>query len=381
MSPRSGRPKAPRPPTVDPRPPARVPKSLAGGLLAVLVAVPACSGTDAHLQTYSGPQRVQNSAAPSPVAKTKPKRRPYTIAFGGDVHFEGPLRARLADPRTALGPIAPVLRRADLAMVNLETAITTGGTPAPGKQYTFRAPPSALTALRAAGVDVASMANNHGMDYMETGLRDSLAAIRRSRFPVIGIGRDAAEAYRPYRRVVNGNRVAIIAATQVIDTEFIESWTATDTRGGLASAKDEPRLLAAVRAARRNSDTVIVHLHWGAELVGCPTPAQRDLAVKLIRAGADVIVGGHAHVLLGSGYLRGRYVNYGLGNFVFYTWGPATGATGVLTLTINGRKVLKDEWTPARISGGVPVPLTGAARAQAISRWKALRTCAGLDSG
>ena len=61
-------------------------------------------------------------------------------------------------------------------MVNLETAITTGGTPAPGKQFTFRAPAAALTALKAAGVDVASMANNHGMDYMQSGLADSLAA-------------------------------------------------------------------------------------------------------------------------------------------------------------------------------------------------------------
>jgi len=358
-----------------------VPKGLLFGLLAVLTVLPACSTSSARLSTYSGPQRVKSSAGASPAAKPKPKRRPYTISFGGDVHFEGILRARLDDPRTALGPIAKVLRASDLAMVNLETAITTGGTPAPGKQYTFRAPPSALTALKAAGVDVASMANNHGMDYMETGLRDSLAAIRRSRFPVIGIGRNAAEAYRPYRRVINGNRVSIIAATQVIDTEFIGSWTATEAQGGLASAKDEPRLLAAVRAARRRSDTVIVHLHWGAELVGCPTQVQRDLALKLIRAGADVIVGGHAHILLGSGYLRGRYVNYGLGNFVFYNWGPETGRTGVLTLTINGRKVLKDEWTPARITGGIPIPLTGTARAEAVSRWESLRTCAGLDSG
>jgi poly-gamma-glutamate synthesis protein (capsule biosynthesis protein) len=307
------------------------------------------------------------------------RREPFTIAFGGDTHFEGILRGRLANPRTALGPIASVLRRADLAMINLETAITTGGTPAPGKQYTFRAPPSALTALKAAGVDVASMANNHGMDYMETGLRDSLTAIRRAKFPIVGIGRDAAEAYKPFRRTVNGNRVAIIGATQVLDAEFIQSWTATAGKGGLASAKNEARLLQAVRQARKTSDTVIVHLHWGTELQGCPNPAQRSLAPRLIAAGADVIVGGHAHILLGSGYLKGRYVNYGLGNFVFYNSGPQTGATGVLTLTIQGRKVLKDQWTPARINGGIPIPLTGQARRSALTSWNSLRSCAGLS--
>ncbi|GAA5074773.1 poly-gamma-glutamate synthesis protein (capsule biosynthesis protein) [Thermocatellispora tengchongensis] len=341
----------------------------------------ACSSAAESQDTGAGSADKSVQSVETPTAKPSPVRRPYTISFGGDVHFEGVLRTRLnANPRTALGPIASVLKRADIAMVNLETAITTAGTPAPGKQYTFRAPPSALTALKAAGVDVASMANNHGMDYMESGLADSLAAIRKTRFPVVGIGRNAAAAYRPYRKVVNGNRVAIIGATQVLDAEFIQSWTATDTKGGLASAKEEDRLIQAVRAARKNSDTVIVHLHWGTELQKCPNEAQRSLAPKLIAAGADVIVGGHAHILLGSGYLKGRYVNYGMGNFVFYNWGPETGKTGVLTLTINGRKVLKEQWTPATIQGGVPVPLTGSARTQAVADWKALRSCAGLTA-
>ncbi|MDH2426756.1 CapA family protein [Sphaerisporangium sp. TRM90804] len=356
-------------------------RAAAGVLAASLAATAAaCSAAESSSPGASSakPAPASDSATESAPEEAAPERKPFTISFGGDVHFEGVLRNRLATPRTALGPIASVLRRADLAMVNLETAITTGGTPAPGKQYTFRAPATALTALKAAGVDVASMANNHGMDYMQSGLRDSLAAIRRAKFPVVGIGRNAAEAYKPYRKTVNGNRVAIIGATQVLDAEFIQSWTATNGQGGLASAKNEQRLIQAVRQARKTSDTVIVHLHWGTELQKCPNPAQRGLAPKLIAAGADVIVGGHAHILLGSGYLKGRYVNYGLGNFVFYNSGPQTGATGVLTLTLDGRKVLKDQWTPARINGGVPIPLTGAAKRQAITNWDSLRGCAGL---
>jgi poly-gamma-glutamate synthesis protein (capsule biosynthesis protein) len=347
-------------------------------VFAVVVSLAACS--PAPEQEPLSQQADQQVAAP-PTEKPTRERRPYTISFGGDVHFEGMLRARLANPRTALGPIASVLRKADLSMVNLETAITTGGTPAPGKQFTFRAPATAFTALKAAGVDVVSMANNHGMDYMESGLADSLAAIKRSKFPVVGIGKDAAEAYRPFRRTVNGNRVAIIGATQVLDAEFIQSWTATADKGGLASAKDEASLLRAVRQARKNSDTVIVHLHWGTEMQKCPNPAQLSLAPKLVKAGADVIVGGHAHILLGSGYLRNAYVSYGMGNFVFYNSNPATtGRTGVLTLTVNGRKVLKDSWTPATIQGGVPIPMTGAAKTQAVADWKALRSCAGLSA-
>lgn len=121
------------------------------------------------------------TTAPKPTpAPTSPAPARVTLAFGGDVHFEGGLRARLGtDPRTAMGPIAKALRAADLAMVNLESAVTTGGEPAPDKEFRFRAPPSAFAALRGAGVDVATLANNHGMDFMETGLADSLAAIKR----------------------------------------------------------------------------------------------------------------------------------------------------------------------------------------------------------
>ncbi|MEU1720170.1 CapA family protein [Nonomuraea sp. NPDC005692] len=345
-------------------------------VLVVAASLAACSSApDKEPQS----KQVEQRAAESPSSKPKPARRPFTISFGGDVHFEGVLRGRLANPGTALGPIANVLRKADLTMVNLETAITTAGTPAPGKQFTFRAPATAFSALKAAGVDVASMANNHGMDYMESGLADSLAAIKRSRFPIVGIGANAAQAYKPFRKTVNGNRVAIIGATQVLDAEFIQSWTATADKGGLASAKDEASLLKAVRQARKNSDTVIVHLHWGTEMQKCPNEAQRSLAPKLVAAGADVVVGGHAHILLGAGYLDNAYVSYGMGNFVFYNSTPGTtGRTGVLTLTINGRKVLKDQWTPATIQGGIPVPMTGTARTQAVSDWKALRSCSGL---
>ncbi|MCK2214604.1 CapA family protein [Actinomadura sp. ATCC 31491] len=358
----------------------RLPRALPlFAVVASVASLAACSSAAPEKEPQA--KQVDQQAAVSPEGEPTPERRPYTISFGGDVHFEGVLRPRLASPRTALGPIASVLRQADLTMVNLETAITTGGTPAPGKQFTFRAPASAFTALKAAGVDVVSMANNHGMDYMESGLADSLAAIKRSRFPVVGIGRNAAEAYKPYRKTVNGNRVAIIGATQVLDAEFIQSWTATADKGGLASAKDEASLLRAVRQARKSSDTVIVHLHWGTEMQKCPNQAQLSLAPKLVKAGADVVVGGHAHILLGSGYLDDAYVSYGMGNFVFYNSNPATtGRTGVLTLTINGRKVLKDRWTPATIQGGVPVPMTGAAKTQAVADWRALRSCTGLSA-
>jgi poly-gamma-glutamate capsule biosynthesis protein CapA/YwtB (metallophosphatase superfamily) len=310
----------------------------------------------------------------------EPTGEPVTIAFGGDVHFEGAIGSRLAaDPATTLGPVAGVLRRADLAVVNLETAITERGTPA-GKDFTFRAPPSAFTALKAAGVDVATMANNHGLDFGPVGLGDSLAAAKAAQFPVVGIGRDADEAFRAHLTTVKGQRIAVVGATQVLDSSLAAAWTAGDGKPGLASAYQEARLLAAVKAARAAADTVIVDLHWGRELVNCPIDRQRALAPKLVAAGADVVVGSHAHILLGGGYLRGAYVDYGLGNFVFYARGGPTAQSGVLLLTLRGRAVTASRWVPAVISNGIPIPLQGSSATQAVAAWQSLRRCTGLSA-
>ena len=322
------------------------------------------------------------AAASTPVAAEQRGRlgsgKKVVLAFGGDMHFEGVLASKLAaSPATVLSPIAPTLARADLAIANLETAVTGGGLPA-AKTYTFRAPPSAFDALRGGGIDVASMANNHGLDFGESGLRDSLAAAKRARYPVVGIGSSAKQAYAPYRTTINGQRIAVIGATQVLDDHLIDAWTAGPGKPGLASAKDVRRLLEAVRRARRSADTVVVFLHWGVELMECPTTDQRTLSRALVDAGADVIVGGHAHRLQGAGRMRGALVGYGLGNFVWYGTSELSTRTGVLFVTVTGRRVDAYRWEPARIVDGVPRPMVGSERASALRSWRTLRGCTGL---
>jgi poly-gamma-glutamate capsule biosynthesis protein CapA/YwtB (metallophosphatase superfamily) len=317
-------------------------------------------------------------AARGPELATRPLDKPVVLAFGGDVHFEGVLASKLAANASGLlDPIQPVLRQADLAVVNLETAVTTGGSPTP-KAFVFRTPAAAFAALRGGGVDVASMANNHGLDYGVAGLRDSLAAAKRYRFPIVGIGLNAKQAYRPFRRTINGQRIAVIGATQVLDDELVSAWTAGPGKPGLASAKDVPRLLQEVRAARKTSDTVVVFLHWGIELEQCPSSDQRALARELVAAGADVVVGGHAHRVQGAGLIGSALVGYGLGNFVWYGTSELSTQTGVLLVTVDGRKVVGYRWVPARIVDGVPRPLTGSERRRELDSWHGLRSCTGL---
>ena len=341
---------------------------VAAGLTAAMLVGAAL---DSGGQTAGPPRKPQSTAQ-------GPDSSPVVLAFGGDVHFEGVLESKLAvSPAGVLDPIEPVFRGADLAVVNLETAVTNEGAPA-SKTFAFRTPATAFAALRGGGVDVASMANNHGLDYGVQGLRDSLAAARRYRFPVVGIGLNAKQAYRPFRRTINGQRIAVIGATQVLDDHLISTWTAGPGKPGLASAKDVPRLVQEVRAARRTSDTVVVYLHWGIELEQCPSSDQRTLARQLVAAGADVVVGGHAHRLQGAGRLGKALVGYGLGNFVWYGTSELSTQTGVLLVTVDGRRVLGYRWAPARIVDGVPHPLEGAERRSEISSWRRLRGCTGL---
>lgn len=318
------------------------------------------------------------TAAPATSA-TPPPEQPVTIAFAGDTNFEGSAAARLADdPASVLAPFAAVLAGADLAVVNMETALGTGGTPAP-KEFVFQAPASALEAFRAAGVDVVSAANNHGMDMGVEGLQETLAAEQATGFPVIGIGADETEAFEPFVADVRGRRIAVIAATQVLDGSLVDSWTAGPSKPGLASAKRVDRLVAAVEAARAGADTVVVFLHWGRERDTCPTSDQTELASALVSAGADIVVGGHAHRVQGGGRLGDAVVHYGLGNFGFQANSPEGARTGVFVVTVTGRRVDAYEWVPGRIVDHQPRPLDGAERDAELAAWESQRGCTGLS--
>jgi hypothetical protein len=306
-----------------------------------------------------------------------------TLGFGGDVHFAGAVGANLAkNPATALGTTVPqLLSGTQLRMVNLETAVTNGTCPEPqSKPYIFDAPASAVTALKSATISVATEANDHGMDCGAEGLSQNLTIASQAKYPIIGIGNTAAQAFTPYRVTIDGQRIAIIAATQVIADNLISTWTATATQPGVASAIDPTELVREVQQVRRTADTVIVYVHWGTETQTCPDPQQEPLAQQLVKAGADIVIGSNAHVLLGAGYLGGAYVDYGLGNFAFYDDTAPETDSGALVITAEGRHVTGAVWRPATILNGLPQPLTGTPATAAVQSWNAARGCTGLSA-
>jgi poly-gamma-glutamate synthesis protein (capsule biosynthesis protein) len=261
--------------------------------------------------------------------------------------------------------------------VNLETAVTTRGVPQP-KEFHFRTTGKAFTAVRAAGIDLVTMANNHVLDYGRIGLHDTIAAARRARFPYVGIGRNARAAWAPYITTIHGVRIAVIGVSQV--TELASSWVATRTRSGEANAINVRRTLAAVRAARKRASVVVVFMHWGTEGQSCPDSGQLGLAPRLAAAGASIIVGAHAHTLQGSGWLGHTFVAYGMGNFLWWEHSYST-VTGVLKLTLHPHRPLTARFVPAVVSAtGQPVPLHGARARRAARAYASLRGCTNLTA-
>jgi poly-gamma-glutamate capsule biosynthesis protein CapA/YwtB (metallophosphatase superfamily) len=367
-----------------------MPRRRCVAVLAVLMvtSATACAGSAASpeaAQTVTSvptTSAVSTSPTPARTITSAAEPGPITLAFAGDVHFEAQLRPRLNNPSTALEPITSRLSAADLTVVNLETSIGTSGTPEP-KRFTFQAPPVAFDALAAAGVDVVTMANNHGMDFGADGLSDTLAAIAADPpVEVIGIGSNADEAFAPAVIDVRRTKVAVIGAHSADDptADPTAHWAAGVDKPGLAVAQDPIRLVQAVKTAGKKADVVVVFMHWGIQGDRCPSQSQVATARALADAGADVVVGSHAHVIQGTGLLGETYVAYGLGNLVWYNPNSESASTtGVLTVTVDGGRAVKEKWAPARIrSDGLPRFAGGDDAARIVAAFSDSRECADL---
>ena len=227
--------------------------------------------------------RVADAGATPTTADIPPTTEPdlrWTLLAGGDV---------LMDRSEAVGidpfaGIVPLLAEADIALVNVEMAISDRGEPAADKQYVFRAPPGAAARIASAGVDVANLANNHAKDFGPDALIDTIDLLEAEGVIALGAGATSSDAYRHRTIEVRpGVRVAFVGASMVVPLGF----PAGASRPGIASAYQRERVLANVRAAAREADVVIAVVHWGIERMTCPDGRQRDFAFELLHNGGQ----------------------------------------------------------------------------------------------
>jgi poly-gamma-glutamate capsule biosynthesis protein CapA/YwtB (metallophosphatase superfamily) len=210
-----------------------------------------------------------------------------------------------------LAQVAPWLSAADVAMANLECVVAVGGTARRGP-YRLRAPLSAVAELRNAGFDLLGLANNHSLDFGAGALAEMSGRLRAAGIDIVGAGPRVSEAGRPVFRQVGGLRLAFLAFNLVPDPDDRPA-DAGWARAGL----DPDEAAAWVAAARAQADAAIVSVHWGSEYALRPEAAQRTAARAMVKAGADLVIGHHPHVVQGTDVSGGSFVAYSLGNLLF----------------------------------------------------------------
>lgn len=299
--------------------------------------------------------------APAPGTEGPEARGPLVVAAAGDVQ----LSRRVAAVVRAKGWAAPFRRAAelvasaDVAFCNLECPASYLGSPFPGKEDTgvlFRADPGALLGLKAAGFDVASLANNHAMDWLAPALEETLAALDVLEIERCGAGRNAEEARRPAFLEAAGRRLAFLAYVEPM-------WSAVPAGEGAGVALiDAEPVLREVRAAAAAADLVFVSLHWGEEHRGVPREEDRAFARSVVDAGAAAVIGHHPHVLQGAEFHKGAPILYSLGNFVFDMVSERTYDSAVAYLEFDGADQATLRFRPVLIDRAdyAPAPAAGA---------------------
>ncbi len=243
-------------------------------------------------------------------------KKPITLLFVGDIMSDRGVRRsvvkNLEGDYSRLFSNIPEIGVVDIAFANLEgpVADTTTGK-RKGSIYSFRMDPKTVEALSFAGFDVVSFANNHVGDYGIPAFIETMRLLREKNIAYAGTGMNYVEAVRPTVFNVRGMRIGFLAFS---DVGPVWMKAEEDTPGQLLYEKGESERIVA--EAKKEVDILFVSMHFGDEY----SPAsehQEMIARSLVDAGADGIVGHHAHVMQKIEWYKDRPIMYGLGNFIF----------------------------------------------------------------
>ena len=242
----------------------------------------------------------------------------FTLAFGGDVMLgRGVAQSLDGDWQSAFSAVRPWLAEADLTFANLESPLTTA--PQVSSGYDLRESPVAGNALRTAGFDVISLANNHALDAGNAGLAETVASLDAA--GIVGV---VTQTTGGLRQSVHYHLLAFDDSTVPLDVEIAAR---------------------SVAAAAAEADLVIASVHWGGEFQAAPGPRQQTIAQELARAGADLVIGHGPHVLQRVEWMGKTLVAYSLGNLLFDQPYPLDCRQGVIlrvTRSMRGARSVRD---------------------------------------
>ena len=247
---------------------------------------------------------------------TEPAIEDFTMFFTGDVMIQR--CTGIYDAEGINGILSEYLEQemvsADMTVINNECPFSNGGSQHPDKQFTFRVDPKYVSVIQDMGVDVASLANNHALDFGTEALLDSFATFDNAGIPYVGAGETKERAEEAIFIEAGGRTVGVLSASRVIP---VVEWNIDTRLPGLFCTYDSTRLVERIKEVEQQCDYVVVFVHWGIERNAYPEEYQHNLAKQYIDAGADLVVGNHSHVPQGIEYYNGVPIVYCLGNYIF----------------------------------------------------------------
>lgn len=322
------------------------------------------------------PQRP--SPTPSPTITASPTVIPITeLLFTGVIVPARCVQAAIDENGNAdfiYEDMHTMIANADLAVGTLNAALSDYA-PRTGCVRTFVLVGGSenADALAVAGFDVVSVATNHikncgPTDCGDRAFLDTLKNLRRVGIEPVGAGENLDEALKPIVATINGVRFGFVSLGEIEARAF-----AADDTPGIAVLTDE-NLQASIESTKNITDVVIVLPHWGSDYSETPNYRQLHFAQVAVDAGADVVIGNHAHVIQGMQNIDGVPVFYGLGNFVFdQSWSSTTQQGIVVRMLFEGSRYISHEVIPVHIDndGHVYIPETEEA-AEILGRFQSI---------
>ena len=327
------------------------------------------------LLVFAGLSYFRPSYSETQIGSAEPKKsvepdKDYTISIVGDISLADNWEVMPQYDNRGKGvngilsdEVLKIMRESDFMVANSEFTVSNRGSKIPGKYYTFRAKPERLSIYGDMGVDLVTLANNHVYDFGPLAFSDMLDSFEAIKMPYVGAGRNLKEAKKPYYLTLpDGYRVAFVNATRA-EKWGIDTPGATATTGGVLLCYDTAEFIDTIKEAKANSDYVIAIIHWGTEGSHQLEQVQKTTAKDYLNAGADIVVGGHAHALQGVDYNGGKPIVYNLGDFIFNN---GTEDTGILQIKFLAEGGVKYYFLPGQQTNVYTSLLSGDARTQKI---------------
>ncbi len=247
-----------------------------------------------------------------------------------------------AERRGGAGEVREYLRSADLTLANFENPVIEAAVYHPDAT-TFTGDLRLLPILERAGIDGVTLGNNHILDAGAEGLEETLFHLEDAGISHVGAGMDLEAAREPMIFELGDTKVGVLNYQGVPSYEW--AW-ATETAPGTAPLEEDV-MVEDIEKLRPEVDLLVVMPHWGNEYLATPEPGQVDLAHAAVEAGADLIVGGHAHWTKGIEVYEGKPIFYGVGNFLFdQSWSEET-STGIFAeITLYEDRVIQVQPVP-----------------------------------